>query len=239
MAGDNSGPGPDGVPNIANNGLKTNIAIWCLFVLATVFLLLRLYSKGRRPRRGFWWDDYVLVFAWTCQLASVVQISVMIANGFGMPGKYLDAKQTYRVGLGGLVAGTMMILATTGSKTSFILTLVRISTGPQLTAALCVAAVSMNLCHIATILLQWLQCQPLEKAWHRLPAGTCLPSRVNLGMAMASTAYSGVIDLSLAIASWFVVSSLQIRKTERIGIALVMSMGVFLPPNATDARAGI
>lgn len=192
----------------------------------------------------------------TCQLASVVQISVMIANGFGMPGKYLDAKQTYRVGLGGLVAGTMMILATTGSKTSFILTLVRISTGPQLTAALCIAAVSMNLCHIATILLQWLQCQPLEKAWHRLPAGTCLPSRVNLGMAMASTgaiptlnqsfsrpillgwpllaltafecatAYSGFIDLSLAIASWFVVSSLQIRKTERIGIALVMSMGV-------------
>lgn len=72
MAGDNSGPGPDGVPNIANNGLKTNIAIWCLFDLATVFLLLRLYSKGRRPRRGFWWDDYVLVFAWVGILTLII-----------------------------------------------------------------------------------------------------------------------------------------------------------------------
>ncbi|KAI6357361.1 hypothetical protein MCOR25_007664 [Pyricularia grisea] len=226
MAGDNTDPGLDGDPNLPNNGLKINITIWCLIVLATVFILLRLYSKGRRPRRGLWWDDYVLVVAWVCQLASAAQLSVMIANGFGLPGKYLNAEHTYRVGLGGLVAGTMLILATTGSKTSFILTLVRISTGPQLTVALCVAAVSMNLFHVATIVIQWTQCRPLEKAWHDVPSGSCLPSRVNIGISMASTAYSGIIDLSLAIASCFIVSNLQIRKNERIGIALVMSMGV-------------
>ncbi|TLD15209.1 hypothetical protein PspLS_10784 [Pyricularia sp. CBS 133598] len=229
MAGENTDPGLNGDPNIPNNGLKTNIAVWCLFIVATVFILLRLYSKGRRPRRGFWWDDYVLVLAWTCQLASAVQISIMIANGFGMPGKYIDAEHSYRVGLGGLVAGTMMILATTGSKTSFILTLVRISTGQQLTVALFIAAVSMNLFHVATIVIQWTQCRPLEKTWHRIPSGSCLPSRVNLGMAMASTAYSGIIDLSLAIASWFIVSNLQIRKNERVGIALVMSMDILNP----------
>ncbi|TLS26917.1 hypothetical protein PpBr36_03978 [Pyricularia pennisetigena] len=187
MAGSDTDPGLDEDPIIPNNGLKTNVTVWCLFLLATAFLLLRLYSKGRRPRRGFWWDDYVLGVAWACQLASVVQISVIIADGFGLPGRYIDAEHSYRVGLGSLVAGTMLILATTGSKTSFVLTLVRISTGPPLTVALCVAAASMNLLHLATIVIQWAQCKPLEKAWRPVLSGSCLPSAVNIDMAMAST----------------------------------------------------
>lgn len=36
---------------------------WCLFILCSGFLAIRLYAKLSRGQ-GLWWDDHVLVFSW-------------------------------------------------------------------------------------------------------------------------------------------------------------------------------
>ena len=40
-------------------------AIWTLWAVASVFLILRVYCKWFR-HRGLWWDDWVLIAAWVC-----------------------------------------------------------------------------------------------------------------------------------------------------------------------------
>lgn len=42
---------------------QVNWGIWTLFVGATAFLTLRIWSKMHR-RHGLWWDDHILISSW-------------------------------------------------------------------------------------------------------------------------------------------------------------------------------
>ncbi|KFA54322.1 hypothetical protein S40293_04839 [Stachybotrys chartarum IBT 40293] len=212
-------------PTLPDNGPTVNIAVWCLFGLATIFLSLRLFCKFRR-HRGLWWDDYLLISSWVCFLVASIQLSVNIALGFGRPGVNINPENAYQVGLGGLIVGTFVLIAPILSKISFIITLARISP-PRLIIGLWVIGATMGAFQLVALVVQWAQCQPLEKVWNPfLPEGSCLPYQINLGLSMGSAAYSGVIDLALAAIPWIVLKDLQIKRKEKIGIALAMSMGV-------------
>ncbi|KAM0332157.1 hypothetical protein ACHAQA_002431 [Verticillium albo-atrum] len=212
-------------PDAPNNGPTVNIAVWCLVALATVFLSLRVYCKFRR-HKGLWWDDYTLIASWVFFVVAACQLSVNIAHGFGKPGTNINPEYSYQVGLGGLIVGTAVLIAPVLGKTSFILTLSRIS-GPKLTIGLWVIAASMAVFQTAALLVQWIQCTPLEKVWRPfMDGGSCWPYDINLGLSMGSAAYSGVVDLALAAVPWIVLKDLQIAKKEKIGIAVAMSMGV-------------
>lgn len=215
---------------IPDNGPRAMKAVWSLFAFATVFILLRLYSKARR-RNTLWWDDYVLLASWIFFFVACVQLSINIRGGFGRPGNTLDPDSIDRVGLGSLVVGTGLLLATPGSKTSFAITLGRIS-GPRLTAALWCAAISMNVSQVTCLVVQWTQCTPLKKSWNPVVEGICLPVDVNLGLSMGSTAYSGLVDLGLAITPWIVLSKVKMKRREKIGVCLAMSMGVLAAATA-------
>lgn len=53
--------GPD--MKFVNPESQVNWGIWTLFVGATAFLALRVWSKMHR-RHGLWWDDHILVASW-------------------------------------------------------------------------------------------------------------------------------------------------------------------------------
>ena len=89
--------------------------------------------------------------------------------------------------MGGLITGMFIMIAPVLSKTSFILTLSRIS-GTKLKIALWVIAVTMNLLQAGAIIVQWAQYTPIEKVWQPwLPEGTCWPYQINLGMSMGAS----------------------------------------------------
>jgi hypothetical protein len=46
-----------------NAAPKLLASIWSLFVVATIFLSLRVYCRILK-RRSLWWDDYILIGAW-------------------------------------------------------------------------------------------------------------------------------------------------------------------------------
>ncbi len=58
---------PSGAPTdpTDSRGPYINSSIWVLQGLAGLFLALRVYCKFLR-RRGFWWDDYLLIAGWVC-----------------------------------------------------------------------------------------------------------------------------------------------------------------------------
>lgn len=121
---------------------------------------------------------------------AAIQLSINISNGFGKPGLDINPIHRYEVGLGGLVVGTMVMVAPVLSKTSFILTLSRIS-GPKLTIGLWVIAITMCVFQLVAIIVQWVQCTPLEKVWNPFGVdGHCWDYQINLGMSMGSAGTS-------------------------------------------------
>lgn len=70
------------------------------------------------------------------------------------------------------VAGTLTITAAIWSKTSFALTVWRLSDGwmRYLVVGL---IVSMNVAMGVSALLPWVQCKPLAKAWNPMLPGQC------------------------------------------------------------------
>lgn len=72
------------------------------------------------------------------------------------------------------LSATFAILASAWSKTSFAITLLRISQGWVWGLVWCII-VSMNVLLGLSALFNWIQCSPVEKSWNPTVEGTCYP----------------------------------------------------------------
>lgn len=145
------------------------------------------------------------------------------------------------------ISATFAILAAAWSKTSFAITLLRISQGWVWALVWCII-VSMNVLLGLSALFNWIQCSPVEKSWNPTVQGTCYPMGRIVDYLMVSTGktftpfvshsnmftsnaaikgYSAAMDIILALLPWKLIWPLNMRKKEKIGAIVAMSMGVF------------
>jgi len=128
-----------------NLGPRLVITIWFLIALATAFLALRLYCKLSR-HSGLWWDDHILIGAWVCITIETALLTYATTLGYGKHLWDLDmtdmegAKKTF---MAINVAGTLSITAAIWSKTSFAITLLKLTHG-WLKATIWIIIISMN-----------------------------------------------------------------------------------------------
>lgn len=54
----------------------------------------------------------------------------------------------------------------------------------------------------------------------------CWPTSIFENIALTAGAYSGCMDFILALLPWAVIWKLQMKKREKFGIAVAMSLGV-------------
>ncbi|KAK4120726.1 hypothetical protein N657DRAFT_648913 [Parathielavia appendiculata] len=200
-------------------------AIWSLTIAAAVFLALRLYCKLSRGRL-LWWDDYFLIASWVLVLASSAMLTEGVKYGIGLFWEDMEPEKlpvvlilSYGAGLGGTVAAAW-------SKTSFAVTLLRISTG-WVKWAIWFIIVSVNIVLGVSGLILWIQCWPIPKLWLYDMAGTCWPKTTVEHYHTFTSIYSGVFDIVLAILPWKIIWNLTINKREKLGALVAMSMGVF------------
>jgi hypothetical protein len=57
--------------------------------------------------------------------------------------------------------------------------------------------------------------------------GTCWDPTVTLNYNIFASAYSALTDITLAMLPWKFLWSLQMKRSEKMGVGLAMSMGVF------------
>jgi hypothetical protein len=69
------------------------------------------------------------------------------------------------------------------------------------------------------------QCKPASALWVMATA-QCWPTSVFETIVLTAGAYSGCMDFILALFPWAVLWKLQMKKREKFGIAIAMSMGV-------------
>ncbi|KAB5558098.1 hypothetical protein GE09DRAFT_1221231 [Coniochaeta sp. 2T2.1] len=199
--------------------------VWSLAGLSALFLGLRLYSKLWR-RRSLWWDDCFLVAAWISLLVSISLQTAGVRHGLGKHYIAMTEEQRSYVSLFSIAAGFGSILATAWSKIAFAMSLLRISTG-RTRIAVWVIIVSTIVVFGVNGLIQWIQCWPVAKAWNWYLEGSCWSSVVVQNYNTFSAAFSGAMDITLAILPWKIVWTVAINKREKIGALLAMSMGFF------------
>ncbi|KAI0376559.1 hypothetical protein F5Y04DRAFT_292483 [Hypomontagnella monticulosa] len=206
-----------------STGRWINAVIWVLISLATLFLGLRVFCKYKR-HRGLWWDDWVLIASWLVLIASGIIMSLCVSIVF-IQHNQDNQMGAHDVGLLSTIAGTLFFVAAIWSKTSFALTLIRIA-GRRLKIALRIIMMSMNMITCVSVILRWLQCRPTRMIWDSTANGTCWNRELILGVTIFASAYSAFLDFVLAALPWPIIIKLQIRTSEKVGIAIAMSMGV-------------
>ncbi|KAK4167023.1 hypothetical protein QBC43DRAFT_349847 [Cladorrhinum sp. PSN259] len=213
------GPPPD-------LGPSTAVIIWTLLAISSIFLTLRIYCKIWRSR-GLWWDDYILTASWLCFLGNAIMCQRVFNYGFGRYPCDIPPANLSRVALEGAGIGAVFsILAIVWSKTSFAVTVMRISTG-KVRAFVVGLAVAMNIAMSLQAIFVWVKCDPPEKNWRPMLPGTCWDTRVSNAYGVFSGSLSGICDIILALLPWHLVWGLQIKRREKIGVVVAMSMGVF------------
>jgi hypothetical protein len=216
--------GSDSEP-ILNEGPLLKQWIWFLTVFAFVFLALRVYCKIWR-RRTLWIDDYILILSFVALFTSTVMLTVGVGYGIGL--HYDDMRPTYLpiTAMLSYGAGFCAMVSGAWSKTSFAVTLLRITEG-KMRWFVWFIIVTVNVTIAVSATIMWITCWPVEKLWYPEVEGRCWEKSVGEKYQNFAAAYSGAMDIVLALLPWKIVWTAKIYKREKVGALLAMSVGVF------------
>ena len=218
-----SGPAEPALPH-NDRGAEINIVLWVLVVLSTIFVGMRVFCK-RWTGKSLWWDDYTLMASWVCFVADAAFWTLAVGQGFGKHTWDFPMQNIEKTGLFLSVAGIFALTAIIWSKTSFAVTLLRLTTG-RTRAFVWFLLITTNVFLGLSALFNMVQCRPIEKAWRPMVDGTCWDMRTLINYHIFSGVYSAVVDFSLALLPWPLVLGMSLRRSEKFGIAVAMSMGI-------------
>ena len=113
-------------------------------------------------------------------------IAVCVGLGYGKHNADISQDVFSRLLLYSNAAGFCSILAAVWSKTSFAITLLRISDG-WTKRFVWFVIITVNLVLGTTSTVQWIQCSPIERLWITDGKGTCWPRQlvININVAAA------------------------------------------------------
>ncbi|PNH48092.1 hypothetical protein VD0004_g413 [Verticillium dahliae] len=210
------------MPVPTNDPAPTVVAsIWVMMAFATIFLLLRIYCKAVRTR-GMWWDDYIMLFAWFFLIAATAVLTELMRMGFGLTLGFVPRMHTLST-----TVDVLNKVALGLSKTSFALTLLRVAQGWQ-KWFIWFMVVTMNGVLATNAVTTWRAACDREgqDEYEAVLPGSCWSVVDAVIIAMVANSYSALVDFALALLPWKIVWKLQMKKYEKIGVAIAMSLGL-------------
>ncbi|KAG7046421.1 integral membrane protein [Colletotrichum scovillei] len=195
-------------------------SIWAMISVSTVFLFCRVYCKKIRSR-GLWTDDYLLVASWIFLLVSTSLTTELMRLGFG---KSLDfSAHIFTLSSVNVVMNKVALAL---SKTSFAVTMLRIASG-KLKVFIWFLIISMNAVLATSAVVAWkAACDRPSDSYEAVLPGSCWRVEDSVIMHMVSNAYSALVDFILSLLPWPMIWRLGLKRHEKIGVAVAMSLGV-------------
>ena len=169
-----------------------------------------------------------LVLTWPYQVALAIESGFATANvplGFGQHIWVVDPRNLSQISYQALIGGTFSIIAVILAKMSFGMTLLRLVDGKTRYVVWFLVLSTSIIGGIGAIFL-WVQCNPVVKNWQPMLPGTCWDPRVNVNVGIAGGIYSALTDWALALLPWKIIWGLQMKKKEKVGVGIAMSMGI-------------
>lgn len=128
-----------------------------------------------------WYEGHETLLTWN-QISLAVSgafVSWSITLGFGKPLSQFNFDNLHIYLLIVNLAGTFSILAALWSKTSFAITVLRISSG-WVKGLVWFTIITVNLSLGVAIAITWGQCTPIEKIWQPSLDGDCWPKYIQI-----------------------------------------------------------
>ena len=136
------------------------------------------------------YEDLAEIDTVSQQVCLLIQACIMVSSvtlGFGKHMSDVDPRNYTLLFLEGSLSTLFSVLAATWSKTSFSFTLLRLCTAHSwMKATLWFIIISMNALMYLTIILKFVQCNPVAKNWDTSLGGTCWPRQIFIGFAITS-----------------------------------------------------
>ncbi|KAF7534431.1 hypothetical protein G7054_g6226 [Neopestalotiopsis clavispora] len=212
----------DTVVAFVNPWVELNAGLWSLFAGATIFLALRIWCKLTR-RHGLWYDDYILLVTWSVLLANNTLIIYEFATGYILENSAQKWDDRMHILINISSCGTLIGQAL--SKTAFAVTLLRLcNRWQQWILWFCIA--TMNSWMIVKVVLQWAKVCGKDSydVWYRLDI--CLDSKFRDDFKEGGNVYNIIMDFIFATFPWFITRSLEMRRLEKVGLCVTLSLGM-------------
>ena len=110
------------------------------------------------------------------------------------------------------------------TKTSFAVTLLRLTT-EKTKAFVWFLIISTNITLGFSAAIPWIQCTPIALTWDKSLDGHCWAPKVGTKIWIATGAYSALVDFVLAAIPWTFLWGIMLKRKEKAGILIAMSMG--------------
>ncbi|TDZ33335.1 hypothetical protein C8035_v011443 [Colletotrichum spinosum] len=163
--------------------------------------------------------------SWVALAISVSFNSYIVSLGFGRHIWTISHESKREINLFTILVATFGILATTLSKTSFALTLYRIVTNAWTKYFLIFVIVTINLSMNLVWIFGFAKCTPLERVWDTNVPGVCWDKTHLVRYQLFAAYYSAILDFVLAFLPWPILMAATMRRRERLGVAIAMSLG--------------
>ncbi|KAF7539652.1 hypothetical protein G7054_g1967 [Neopestalotiopsis clavispora] len=151
--------------------------------------------------------------------------TLTLTLGFGQHSAAVPKENLYTLVKLVSVTSVLTLVAAAFSKTSFALTLLRLTDG-WMKKAVWVIIVTLNLVLLVNAILPFLRCIPSEAAWNPAVEGKCFDILISIRFSIFGAAYSAAMDWLLALVPWAIIMKLNMKINERIGVAVCMSLGL-------------
>ncbi|KAK8061940.1 hypothetical protein PG994_008306 [Apiospora phragmitis] len=207
--------------------------------VVTLFFMSARFAAKALVHAKLGIDDYVLALSWVCvfflssrhddtinlprcALFIVFIVFSVYTTGYGL-GSHLDASfdmtklptLLFLLPIGQFFA----VVAVAVSKSSFIITLLRLVEVTWQKVALWFMLVTILLSMASISIVQFYQCATRDQP-------DCVPSDSVVGLGVFAAGYSAVMDLVLTAFPSVVIWGLQMKIRDKIGIILSMSLGL-------------
>ncbi|KZL75547.1 hypothetical protein CT0861_05903 [Colletotrichum tofieldiae] len=197
---------------------------WFLCFFCGAFLALRVYAKLSRGQK-LWWDDYIMIFSWTCLFVESIITQIGINLGFGRHYYNIDPQANLlTIAMYTSVGASVSCFASTGSKVGFGVTLLRLTSG-WYRAFVWFAVVTLTVVMLPSATMTWLKCTPVQKNFNRQMEGSCWDESVTLNYGIFNAAWCAFMDFVLALVPWKIVWGMRLRRHEKLGVCFAMSLG--------------
>ncbi|KAK8099040.1 uncharacterized protein PG998_012281, partial [Apiospora kogelbergensis] len=217
----------DGLANPHAGALTASV--WVLTMAGAVVLALRLFAKVTRAR-PLWWDDLAMVLAWMVQFAAacVAQKAADLGLGLGQDVLFPHPSRLFAIATLALVYPNLETVVVGTARVSFALALLRLRRDRWWRLLIWTVIVGLVVVTMfALVLVRLTQCIPMQKLQYGNMEGACRgDGKAVLYVGWASGTWSAFSDFALIAMSWVVVWSVKMRRREKIGTALAMSIGV-------------
>ncbi|KZL81335.1 hypothetical protein CI238_00368 [Colletotrichum incanum] len=197
---------------------------WFLCFFCGAFLALRVYAKLSRGQK-LWWDDYIIMFSWTCLFVESIITQMGINLGFGRHSYNINPQTNLlTIAIYTSVGASVSCFASTGSKVGFGVTLLRLTSGWYRTFVW-FAVVTLTVVMLPSATMTWLKCTPVQKNFNKQMEGTCWDESVTLNYGIFNAAWCAFMDFVLALVPWKLIWGMRLRRHEKLGVCFAMSLG--------------